>query len=259
MKVIIVEDEYGAAQNLCDLLKIIDPNIEIICIIETVVEAVKWIEENPKPDIGFFDIRLADGLSFDIFAAVDVKFPIIFTTGYDEYTLQAFKVNSIDYLLKPVDKNELSRAFNKYNEFYNNNIDSGNEHLLNLLKQLKQSTVYRKNILVYVRDRIIPISFDDIAYIYLDNEITYCTSHNNEKYRIDKSLEKIWSELNPDDFFRVTRQFIVSRKSVVSAIVHFNRKLKLEIKPAFGNEILISKLKVVDFKKWLCGLPSSDL
>lgn len=259
MKVLIVEDEYGAAKNLCDILKILHPKIDILCIIETVNEAVRWINSNPKPDIGFFDIRLADGISFDIFNATEVKFPIIFTTGYDEYALQAFKVNSIDYLLKPIDKNELSNALSKYNEFYNNQPVTTNQNLINLLKQLNSGTVYKKNILAYIRDRIIPISTEDIAYIYLDNELVYCISHNNEKHIIDQSLEKIWGELNPESFFRANRQFIVSQKAVASAIIHFNRKLKLEIKPAFNSEILISKLKVADFKKWLCGLALPEL
>lgn len=253
MKVLIVEDEYGAAHNLSDLISIVDSEIEILAILETVSDAVEWIANNEKPDLGFFDIRLADGDSFDIFTKINVSFPVIFTTGYDEYALKAFKVNSIDYILKPVGKKELENALNKYHDIY---CDRGNNDVLMMIKQLQefQMKKHRKSLLVYVKDKIIPISIDDIAYFYLDNELVYCVKFDGREVMIDKSLEKIWTGLDSENFFRVNRQFVVSRKAVVSAIVYYNRKLKLEIKPAFRSDILISKLKVTEFKNWLGGV-----
>ena len=255
MRVLIIEDEYGVAQNLCDILQEIEPDIEILTILETIKDAVEWIESNPKPDLGFFDIRIADGHSFEIFEKTSVDFPIIFTTAYDEYALKAFKVNSIDYLMKPIEKKSLVLALNKYQSFYKRNEIADNDQLLKIIQDLRlvDQKRYKKSFLVYVRDKILPIDVEDIAFFYLENDLVFCITHKNEKYIIDQALDKIISQLNSEDFFRANRQFIVSRKSVKSAATYFNRKLKLDISPSISEEILISKPKVADFKKWLSG------
>ena len=255
MKVLIVEDEQGVAQDLCDKLQEIEPTIEILAIIETIQEAVAWINAHPVPDIGFFDIRIADGDSFNIFEKTAVDFPVIFTTAYDQYALKAFKVNSIDYLMKPIEKNALRAAIDKYNTFYKKNESPDQEHLLRAIRGLQNSPQkkYKKSFLVYVKDKILPIDVQDIAYLYLDKELVFCLTHSNQKYLIDQSLDKISNQIDPESFFRANRQFIVSRKAIVSAITYFNRKLKLELKPTPATDVIISKPKVTEFKKWLSG------
>lgn len=253
MKVLIVEDEQGVAQDLCDILLEIEPNIEIVSILESVQGAVQWINTHPKPDLGFFDIRIADGESFDIFERSKVDFPIVFTTAYDEYALKAFKVNSVDYLLKPIDQHALARAIEKYKHIYSNASPLVQEDLLQVIQELRlaQPKKFRKSFLVYIKDKIFPISTDRIAYFFLDNEAIFCVTHQNEKYLIDQALDKIEGQINPEHFFRANRQYIVSRLSIKSAAQHFHRKLKLELSPSTKEIVLISKTKVGAFKKWL--------
>ena len=253
MKVLIIEDEYGVAQNLCDILEEIEPGIEILSIIETVKETVDWIKNNPKPDLGFFDIRLADGDSFQIFEQIKVEFPVIFTTAYDEYALRAFKVNSIDYLLKPIKKESLVVALDKYKSIYKKNISVDNDLLISTIHELRlqQSKKYKKTFLIHDKDRIIPLPVERISYFSLINELVFCFTHDNKKYLIDQSLDKIEAQINPDEFFRANRQYIVSRKSVKAAIQYFHRKLKLDLSPPPKDEVFISKTKANTFKHWL--------
>lgn len=252
MKVLIVEDEQSVARNLCDILQEINPEIEIIAILESVKDVVEWIESKAQtPDLGFFDIKIADGNSFEIFEQTKVSFPIIFTTAFDEYALKAFKVNSIDYILKPIKKSALKIAIDKYKAIYS--YTSNYETLLRVIQEIKdsQQKKYKKNFLVYLKDKIFPISIDDIAYFYLENHVVFCITHHNEKYFIDQSLERIQTQIHPEFFFRASRQFLVSRKAIKSAVIFFSRKLKLEVTPPFYQEIIISKLNVPKFKKWL--------
>ena len=253
MKVLIIEDESGVAQNLCDILQEIEPEIEITAIIETVKEAVAWIKNNPKPDLGFFDIRIADGESFEIFEQTTVDFPIIFTTAYDEYALKAFKVNSVDYLLKPIEKTALEAALKKYKTYFDKKTAIDQESLIRLIQEMRETKPqhYKKNLLVYVKDKILPVAVDQIAYFRLEHELVYCITHRNEKYVIDQALDKVESQLNPEHFFRANRQFLVSRKAVNSAAQHFHRKLKLEMTPSPPVDVLVSKTKAMGFKKWL--------
>ena len=253
MKVLSIEDEYGVAQNLCDILQEIEQGIEILAIIESVKEAVEWFENNPKPELGFFDIRLADGDSFEIFEKIKIDFPVIFTTAYDEYALRAFKVNSIDYLLKPIDKESLVAALDKYKSVYRRNDTFDNEILLKTIQDLRlnEEKKYKKSFLVYIKDQILPVAVENIAYFYLENEIVYCVTYKNEKFVIDQTLDKISNLTNPEDLFRVNRQFIISRKAVKTVVQYFNRKLKLQLSPSPQYDVFISKTKAAIFKKWL--------
>lgn len=252
MKVLVIEDEAGAAQNLCSLLQEIDEQIEVLAVIESVREAVHWLEQNPGPDLGFFDIRIADGDSFEIFYRAGIRFPVIFTTAYDEYALKAFKVNSIDYLLKPINKVDLKAAVLKYRSIYeernmlNYDVQELIEHF-----QAGQQKKYKKNLLVYFQDKILPLKVEDIAYFYLENEAVYCRTHKNESYALDQSLDKIELQLNPEMFFRANRQFLISRRAVRSARQHLHRKLRLELFPFPASVVLVSKTKAGQFKKWL--------
>ena len=253
MKVLILEDEPGAAQNLLDLIHEVDESIEVLAILESVKEAVAWIGKQNAPDLGFFDIRLADGLSFEVFEKASVDFPVIFTTAYDEYALQAFKVNSIDYLLKPVDKEALANALDKYRAIYQREDLFDPESVRKSIRDvyLHEEQRYKKSFLVYVKDQIIPVSVDQIAYFFLENEVVYCRTYDNRKFILDQALDKIGSQLNPNDFYRSNRQTIVSRQSIQSVVQHFNRKLKLRLTPEPEQEVFISKTKATAFKVWL--------
>lgn len=252
MKVLIIEDENSVAQNLCDILRQIDETISVLDILESVEETIAWLNENPKPDLGFFDIRLADGNSFEIFEQVEIKFPIIFTSAYDEYALKAFKVNSVDYLVKPINRNDLVIALDKYKAIYANN-DPDYTQLLNTITDLRQAEEkqYKKNLLVYFKDQILPIALDDVAYFVLQNEMVYCVTHNSQRYRMDQTLEKIGNQIDPHEFFRANRQYIISRKAVKAASQYFQRKLKINITPVPQEDLIISKTKATLFKKWL--------
>jgi DNA-binding LytR/AlgR family response regulator len=253
MKVLILEDEPGAAQNLLDLIHEVDEAIEVLAILESVKETVTWLGKHPAPDLGFFDIRLADGLSFEVFEKASVDFPVIFTTAYDEYALQAFKVNSIDYLLKPVDKAALRIALLKYRSIYQREDSFDSESVRRSIRdvRLHEDKRYKKSFLVYVKDQIIPVPVDQIAYFFLENELVYCRTYDNKKFILDQALDKIGSQLNPNDFYRSNRQYLVSRQAIQSVVQHFNRKLKLRLTPEPEEEVFISKTKATAFKGWL--------
>jgi len=253
MKVLILEDEPGAAQNLLDLIHEADETMQVLAILESVKDAVAWVGNNPAPHLGFFDIRLADGLSFEVFEKVSIEFPVIFTTAYDEYALQAFKVNSIDYLLKPVDKEALGAAMDKYSSIYQREDSFDSERVRNTIRdvRLHEEKRYKKSFLVYVKDQIIPVAVDQLAYFYLKNEMVYCITKDQRKYLMDQPLDKIGAQLDPEDFFRANRQYIISRNAIQSAVQHFNRKLKLRISPSPEEEVFISKTKAGHFKEWL--------
>lgn len=253
MKVLIIEDESGVAQDLCDILQEIEQGIEVLAIIESVKETVEWVKNNPIPELGFFDIRLADGDSFEIFKKIKIEFPVIFTTAYDEYALRAFKVNSIDYLLKPIDKESLVAALDKYKSVYRRNNAFDNKLLVKAIQDLRLNIEkkFKKSFLVYIKDQILPVAVENIAYFYLENELVYCITFNNEKFIIDQTLDKISSQTDPDVFFRTNRQFIVSRKAVKTVVQHFNRRLKLRLSPSPQYDVFISKTKAAIFKKWL--------
>jgi two-component system LytT family response regulator len=252
MKVLIVEDEFSVAENLIDILKELDEDIEVVSVAESVSECVNFLQENTPPDLGFFDIRLADGLSFEIFDQVKVNFPVIFTTAYDEYSLKAFKVNSIDYLLKPINKDELAQALEKYTTLYPKD-QTSNAGILKLLSEFKSksSQTFRNRILVHSGNKLIPLEVSEISYFYLKNELVYCITHKNKKHTIDIPLNKLAEQLDPKEFFRVNRQFLVSKKSVQSAEKYFNRKLKLNLDPPAEEDIIISKNNITEFKNWL--------
>jgi len=253
MRVLVLEDESGAARNLLDLLEEVDPGLEIVAVLESVREAIFWLKKNQSPDLGFFDIRLADGESFEVFDKTIINFPVIFTTAYDEYALKAFKVNSIDYLMKPVDKDDLGAALEKYRTLYRKDSSYDPGKLQNTLLELhlQEEKQYKKSFLVYVKDQIIPVAVEQIAYFCLDHKRVYCVTVKDKKYLIDQALDKIGSQLDPENFFRANRQYLVSRQSVKSAHQHFNRKLRLQLSPAPEKDVLIAKPKAAQFKAWL--------
>ena len=248
MKVLIIEDETAAARNLQSMLETLEPDIEVVGITESIVDTVEWFAENNTPDIVFMDIHIADGESFRIFDSVDITAPIIFTTAYDQYALEAFKVNSIDYLLKPLKEEELQRALDKWRRItnherseYHNRIDSM------IAEQRKGNEMF----LVHVKDKIVPLQAADVAYFYTSNERVTAHLFDGVAYPIDKTLEALQSMLSEQNFFRANRQFIISRKAVKDISIWFGSRLSLNLTVEIPERIVISKARVPEFKRWL--------
>lgn len=249
MKALIIEDEVLAAQSLQKLVSEVAPETEIISILQSIEESVAWFGENPMPDLVFMDIHLADGSSFAIFEQVQITCPIIFTTAYDEYALKAFEVSSIDYLLKPINRNDLTRAMNKFKTLVNNQ-SFDNQAITSLLQRLGASKVYKSCFLVPERDKLIPLATANIAYFYIDTKTVKAVTLDERTYYMSQTLDDIMVQLNPDDFFRANRQFIVSRKAIKDLTIWFGNKLSLNLSVKIPEEIIISKAKVAEFKNW---------
>lgn len=251
MKVIIVEDELAASDNLAYLLQSIDDTIEIEQVLESVTDAVDSLSKPYQASLIFMDIHLADGLSFEIFEKVEVTTPIIFTTAYDQYALKAFKVNSIDYLLKPIDEEELQEAINK---FKSRTPDKGidKQQIDSLLSLIGGGTKnYRETFLVSHRDQLIPLKIEDVAYFRIDTGIVKGITLGNQSYVMDNKLEEIEEELDPAKFYRVNRQFIVRKDALESIKYYFNGKLIVTLSPACDEKIVVSKAKATAFKNWV--------
>jgi DNA-binding LytR/AlgR family response regulator len=252
MKAIIIEDEELAAKRLKTLVAECDPSIEIIATLESISDSVTWFRKNPMPDLVFLDIHLEDGLSFAIFDEVKVNVPIIFTTAFDEYAIKAFKLKSVDYLLKPITKEELSKAIEKFKEWQ---YDKKPLVDLNELMQLiaPSKTPYRDRYSVTVGDKLRTIEVKDMAYIYSSNCITFVVMNDKHQYSLDQSIDKICAELDPKAFFRVNRQYLIHNKSIVNVHVYPKSRLKLELNPTVNEMVFVSLDKVSEFKKWLDG------
>ena len=252
MKILIIEDETAAAQNLSAILKEIAPDVEILDIIDTVVDSVEWFRSNPMPDLVFMDIHLSDGKSFRIFDSVKVDVPIIFTTAYDQYALEAFKVNGIDYILKPINEQDVSRAIDKWKMLTNADRSSYVERV-DTMAQTER--VEQQTFLVRFRDKIIPLSCDDIAFFYTSDERVSAYNFKGERYPIERTLEALQGILPQNVFFRANRQFIVSREAVKDISVWFGSRLLLNLTLETPEKIIISKARVPEFKAWLVGSP----
>ena len=249
MKALIIEDEVLAAQSLQKLITEVAPDTEVIATLQSIEESVAWFDENPMPDLVFMDIHLADGSSFAIFEQVQITCPIIFTTAYDEYALKAFEVSSIDYLLKPINRNDLTRAMNKFNAFVGEK-SNNNEAIDALMRQIGMKKNYKSCFLVPERDKLIPIATANIAYFYIDTKTVKAITLDEHTYYMSQTLDDIMLQLNPDDFFRANRQFIVSRKAVKDLTIWFGNKLSLNLSVKIPEQIIISKAKVSEFKNW---------
>lgn len=249
MKALIIEDEVLAAQSLQKLITEVAPDTEIIDVLQSIEESVAWFDENPMPNLVFMDIHLADGSSFAIFEKTQITCPIIFTTAYDEYALKAFEVSSIDYLLKPINRNDLERAMNKYNALVGEKTGNS-EAIEHLLSQIGLKKNYKSCFLVPERDKLIPLSTSNIAYIYIDTKTVKTIALDEHVYYMSQTLDEIMSQLNPYDFFRANRQFIVARKAIKDITVWIGNKLSLNLLVKVPEKIIISKAKVSEFKEW---------
>lgn len=254
IKVLIIEDEIPAQRLLKETLQEMDIKTEVIGCLNSIKSSVEWFQNNPHPDIVLLDIQLSDGLSFEIFKQVNIESSIIFTTAYDEYAIQAFKVNSIDYLLKPVEKDELQTAFERYQHYNkqfiqekNSNIDF--KELASLIKSEKPN--YRKRFLIQSNESFFHLPVEDIALFYSMQGITFAVTFEKREYSVNFSLENLKDQLQPDNFFKINRQFIVNIDAIKRVHSYFNGKLKLEIKPSHAEDVIIGKDKAASFKRWM--------
>lgn len=252
MKAIIIEDEIVAAQNLQRLIEQIEPKAEIKATLKSVEESIAWFSTHPLPDLVFMDIHLSDGSSFTIFDKISIDCPIIFTTAYDKYALNAFKVNGIDYLLKPIDKNELERALAKYKTLASKTIDSGMVEKLLSIMQMKTGD-YKSRFLIPYKDKFLSLHVEDIAFIYADNKTGKIVSLKGNEYKINQSLEELYKQLDPISFFRANRQFIVSRNAIQDIYSWFDGKLAITTSVDASSKIIISRAKNQEFKDWYTG------
>ncbi|MDP8269644.1 MAG: LytTR family DNA-binding domain-containing protein [Candidatus Tenebribacter davisii] len=247
MKIVLIEDEIPAAERLKKLINKLQPEAEIMVVIDSIKSAVEWFSGNVDYDLIFLDIHLADGLSFNIFKNVKIEKPIIFTTAYDEYALEAFEVNSIDYLLKPISESRLKRSFDKIELLHQNN----NQKMLKVLYSLQNKKQhYKSRFIVKVGSVLHPISVDKISLIYIENQLTKLQTHKGNNYILDQSLDEIEKVLNPDDFFRINRQMIVSVASIIKIEQYFSGRLILTLQSEH-NDVIVSKRKASAFKLWL--------
>jgi two-component system LytT family response regulator len=253
MKAIIIEDEFIAAETLKSLIMEVQDDIEILTVLQSIEESVEWIGTHPAPDLIFMDIHLADGSAFMIFDSVEIKCPVIFTTAYDEYALKAFEVNSIDYILKPIGKTALEKAISKYRKLNGNSPHNQNliNNLLDSLKRYNKS--YKSYFLVPERDKLIPLALNDVYYIFIDTKIVKVVTYDNKNHYLDKTLDEIMSELDPEKFFRANRQYIISRSSIKDITLWFGNKLSVNLKIPVNEKIIISKARVKEFKQWFAG------
>ncbi|MDR1527791.1 MAG: LytTR family DNA-binding domain-containing protein [Dysgonamonadaceae bacterium] len=253
MNAVIIEDEIVAAQALQTLIGEVSSDIQIMAVLQSIDESVEWFQTCPPPDLVFMDIHLADGSAFTIFEKTRISCPIIFTTAYDEYALKAFGVNSIDYLLKPINKKDLAKAIDKYRNFpfqptYNT------DWINKLLASIKQNTVsYKSYFLVPEKDKLIPLSIHEIACIFIDAKMLKAITIHNRIYYLDLVLDDWMRQLDPKLFFRANRQYIIAHKSVKDISLWFGGKLSVNLNVPDHERIVVSKARAGEFKKWLAG------
>ena len=249
MRAIIVEDERLAADNLMKILIQIG-TIEVVTILDSVSETVDWFRKNEIPEILFLDIHLADGYAFEIFEMVEINCPVVFTTAYDEYALKAFKVNSIDYLLKPLDIISVRNSLEKHKRLTAQSLNPVSE-LKNLIGFFKKQSSYKSNFLVPSKgDKLIPLNTDDVMYFFIDYGTVKAVTDEGNSLKIDKTLDEISELLNPEMFFRINRQVIISRKAIKDIDLWFNQRLSLNLNVTAPGKIIISKARIPEFKEW---------
>ena len=250
MNILLIEDETAAAQRLKEMVLLAEPAATIVATLESVATAVQWLKNNSNPALIISDVQLADGICFDIFKQVPVTAPIIFTTAYDEYTLKAFKLNSIDYLLKPIDMEELRFAFSKYHSLKQGAPEALNDKILSLVQQMTGEK-YKSRFLVKVADKLLTIKEDKVSWLQADGNLVYLCTEAGEKHLIDEPLDELEQTLSPASFFRLNRQYIARIDAIESIHNHFNGRLKINLQHCKDGEIFVSREKAPLFKKWL--------
>jgi two-component system, LytTR family, response regulator LytT len=250
MKVLIIEDEMPAAKQLAKLLLKADANISVIETLDSVEASTAWLRVFPMPDAIFMDIQIADGLSFDIFNQVDIKCPVVFTTAFDQYAVKAFRVNALDYLLKPIDEEELSLVLSKLKK--ENSLQRPHDFFENFAAQfIKPIPAFKLRFLIKQGAALSFVETVEIAYFISEDGLTYLYTHQAKKYCIELSLDELEGQLNPIDFFRINRKMITAVKSIKKISPYFNSRLKLELVPLNPIEVLVARERTADFKIWL--------
>jgi len=251
MRILIIEDEFYASKRLKSMILDELPDATILDVLDTVEDSIAWLASHVEPNLIFCDIQLADGLSFQIFEKIQVKCPIIFTTAYDDYALNAFKVNSVDYLLKPIEKIAMQTAIQKYQEIYPNenrvnfNWRDITQEMFNPQSQCKQRFLIKKG------SSYTYLNTQDIKLVFSDDGLSFCIDSEQSRHLIDKSLDTIEKDLDPNAFFRINRKNIVALSSIKKAHAYLNSRLKLEIDVHTEEELVVSREKVKKFKDWL--------
>ena len=250
MKVIIIEDEKPSARRLQRMLNAL--HVEAETMLHSVEESIEWFQNNEHPDLIFLDIQLSDGLSFEIFEAIEIKSAIIFTTAYDEYALQAFKLNSIDYLLKPIDDEELEKAVNKYKDrsFEKQSVTLNFDDIKKLLVN-PIDREYKKRFSIKVGQHLKLINIDDIECSYSENKGTYLYTTEGRNYLLDTTLEQLEDELEPQIFFRINRKFFVNINAIKDMISYTNSRLQIKLNSYNEQDVIVARERVKDFKTWL--------
>lgn len=251
MKTLIIEDEKAALRNLKAAMKEVDADFDIVGETDSVTGTVEWFASHPMPELVFMDIHLADGSAFGIFEQTDITCPIIFTTAYDEYALQAFRVNSIAYLLKPISSEDLQKAIDKLNMLGGTGARQTATDLQALMQALKREESYKTHFLIPVKgDRFVPVSVDQISYFYIDGGAVKAVTRSAETYDFQQTLDELAELLNPRQFFRANRQYIVAHKAVTGASLWFGGRMVLQLTPPTTEKVLISKARVPAFREW---------
>ena len=276
MTILIIEDEEPTARKIQRLLADVTPTAQVVGMTVSVEESVDWLRSNPRPDLIFMDIELADGQSFDIFNRINVTSPVIFTTAYDEYAIKAFKVNSIDYLLKPIKEADLRQALDKLQQLKNVLADPENKSGLstltasveNLLQQLQQaatatttpaipdsrpmpSATFRDRFLIKQGQRLFSVNIEEVAYFFSRNKLSFLKTRDEHEWLVDYTMDELSQMLDPKRFFRLNRQVIAELRAVDKVHLYFNGKLKVNLQPAFEDEVVVSREKAGELKGWL--------
>jgi len=254
MKVLVIEDEQPAANRMVELLQAYDKTVEIAEVLDSVKDVVFWFQKNPQPDLVFMDIQLADGLSFDIFQKVNIESPVIFTTAYQEYAIKAFKVNSVDYLLKPIDLSELKSAIDKYKKLFTEKSKTPVLHndIIASVRQMLEKP-YKNRFIIKIGEHLRPVATSDIHYFFSEAKATNLCTTDARIYIIDYSLDQLMELLDPGQFFRVSRQNIVNRDAIADIVVYSKTRLKIKLITPGQEPLIVSRDKVNKFKEWLDG------
>lgn len=251
MRTLLIEDEKAALRNLKAAMKEVDADFEIVGETDSVTGTIEWFHSHPMPELVFMDIHLADGSAFDIFDKTDITCPIIFTTAYDEYALQAFRVNSIAYILKPISSTDLQKALDKLKVLNGYNADNNTNELQDIIRSLRREESFKTHFLIPVKgDKFIPINVEDIMYFYIEEGIVRAVTKNIGTVRFQQTLDELATMLHPGKFFRANRQYIISRKAVISVSNWFGGRLNVQLNPPATEKVLISKARVTAFKDW---------
>ena len=256
MKILIVEDEMLAVKRLKKVIESIDPGMEVVGVTNSICSSVDWLNNSPAPDLIMMDIELADGQSFEIFKRTQVQSPVIFVTSYDEFAIQAFKVNSVDYLMKPVDREDMAASLQKLRNvksiYAAQTGGSVNvEKLVEALQERIQPKIFRKRFLIKHGQKLITVEVDEIAYFFVDGRLTFFKTFDNRKLVVDYTMDELETMLDPADFFRINRSSYIAMKAIDEVQDYFGNRYSLRLKPADEEEAIVSRDRVAAFKHWM--------